>query len=119
MERKIRGSNQGAINDGAQDPGFTPRANHMSPLRGLGTSMIEAPEARQMHSPGRQPRGTCKIIKKPLEGATDVAAVTVLTDVFGVRSTGEVNAQAGSVEKTQAAFLDDESVLGGIPSEVE
>ncbi len=105
MERKIRGSH----------PGLTICRRSAAWDR----STIGAPEARQMHSPGRQPRGTCKIIKKPLEGATDVAAVTVLTDVFGVRSTGEVNAQAGSVEKTQAAFLDDESVLCGIPSEVE
>ena len=42
--------------------GLTPQANHLSPLRGsyrseAEDSVSEAPKARQMHSPGREPRG--------------------------------------------------------------
>ena len=63
--------------------GLTPQGKHLSPLRGSDrmTDAIQresgvvcggAPEARQMTSPGREPRGRGnRSMNEPLEGATE------------------------------------------------
>ena len=68
--------------------GLTPQANHMSPLRGSerasegsqsesGIVCSGAPEARQMHSLGREPPGRrVQSTYQPPEGAADSEPVT-------------------------------------------